>query len=353
MSVKSLWFDFDALLVGRHGAIVCKGERRFRMSGLPEESLGLIAALREQSARCHSEMLPSALARQLVNLGLVCEDDGTRQDRPLGSLVALSPRHTQALVAPIRWLGSAIGLAVVAALAAALLFLGGWRRLAGEQSLATWITGTSLIDLLAAAAIFFLCVCIHEMGHAAACVWHTGTVGGVRFKTYRGAPAVAIDVSSIVLTGRVGKSAVALAGLLFQLLFSAVLLATVHNEVVQWGARMSVWAALFTLLPLPRADGYWFLVDASGRYLSPRLFPRPASVADLIYGVALALASIVLMRAVAGEAWLLMVHAYSSFSRSPGRAVLFGGGSIYAVVVVVLFIRTTVMQAFKGMEMDR
>ncbi len=127
-------------------------------------------------------------------------------------------------------------------------------------SVVNWLKAVSLYEFAATFLTFVICVFVHEMGHAIACLKYTGMDGSVRVQFYRGLPVFTTDVSSLYLCGPIQKGIIALSGIALQTTFSLLLLLRpIHS--IQMGASLSLLSAAFALVPLSGSDGYWFLSD--------------------------------------------------------------------------------------------
>ncbi|MBT9501527.1 MAG: hypothetical protein IV092_09790 [Burkholderiaceae bacterium] len=90
---------------------------------------------------------------------------------------------------------------------------------------------------------------LHELGHAAACRRHTGSVGAIGFGIFMTTPVLYCDVSDIHLLPRRAKAMVGLAG------------GDIGVMKVFW---LSLVAIAFNLVPFYRNDGFWVLNDLAG-----------------------------------------------------------------------------------------
>jgi hypothetical protein len=219
-----------------------------------------------------------------------------------------------------------------------MLYAGGMVHLAKVQDFAHWVTHVTLVDALITLAVIQLSGLVHEFGHAAACLRHTGATGSIRLMQYRGAPAMAADVSSICMTDARGKAMVAIAGAAIQSVFGLALLAS-GVEALRMGASMAVLAALFSMTPLPGTDGYWLLRDLFGLQLRPRLWRSAAGRwSDVLYGYLLAASiaafSILLLRQCAYLLELIRTDRWTPSLRTALLAALLS----YLAVVTCLFV---------------
>ena len=336
MSQKLYRFEFDEILVGKNGAVLCRNAERFVVRGIDLECMRLLNKLRKKSKVCSLEMLSIEKKSQLISLGLISTNFDlnvdTRKFKPF-ELSADSVARIATLIFP---LGTSKGLFCLLFFSLIALILLPKNIFHSSTSFIFWLTNATSVEFLISSIVLFLCVCIHELGHATACLVNTGTVGGVRFKSYRGSPALAIDVSSIVFTDRRGKATIALAGVIFQLAITTFILLFPVPKAVEWGCRLSLFTALFSLSPLPKTDGYWFLSDVIGRRLSPKLF-FPSNFLDLIFSLTTFIVFIFGIYSLSLEMKGLFLIGIGQLTSNFLRGCIFLMSAVYAVYVGFIF----------------
>ena len=106
---------------------------------------------------------------------------------------------------------------------------------------------------------------LHELGHSAACLHYAGSTGPIGVGFFFVTPVFYSDVSDVHLLGRRQKAMVGIAGVCFELAFTACAVWLMPGSAV---VQKFVWIALlgvvFTLLPFYRNDGFWILNDLTG-----------------------------------------------------------------------------------------
>jgi hypothetical protein len=150
--------------------------------------------------------------------------------------------------------GSLLGVASYGAFA--------WGRI-GYRDMLNWAPG----ELAAVMLLAVLRMVWHECGHAAACYRHAGAVGGIGMGVFFVSPVMYCDVSDVHLLERRDKAKVAVAGVVFDLVFLAAALACFG---AQWWMLKLYWLSVIgialNLLPFYRNDGYWILNDLTGAH---------------------------------------------------------------------------------------
>jgi hypothetical protein len=133
---------------------------------------------------------------------------------------------------------------------------------------------------------------IHEFGHASACQRFAGRTGEIGVGINMLVPVFFANVSNIYTLKRHQKALVAVAGLYFQMLFGAVVMLFADSyEQLDKFITLYLIGFVFSLLPLYRNDGYWFLSDLCNRKdLLADSFTvlrgkKAATVLDLAYGL--------------------------------------------------------------------
>lgn len=106
---------------------------------------------------------------------------------------------------------------------------------------------------------------LHELGHAAACWRHTGSVGAIGFGIFMTTPVLYCDVSDIHLLPRRAKAMVGMAGTVMDIVFLTLMVGLAGSDIgvmkVFW---LSLVAIAFNLVPFYRNDGFWVINDLAG-----------------------------------------------------------------------------------------
>jgi hypothetical protein len=337
MTTSTPWhaFDADDVCVGPEAAIVVQGSRRVLVRNVtPAQARQLARACRAGAFR-HGELderLVDELARSSLVSAPLREAPAAR--RRAGPRVP--SRIVARLAAPLRPLTTWQAQLAIVALVVGLLAAGAVELSRGVSPL-RWVTALRPVDVLVAALVFFLTAVVHELGHAAACLRHTGMTGGIRLASYRGLPALAADVSAICLTGKAGRANVAISGGVMQAAVAALLL-PVGNEAVRLGATMALLSALFVVTPLPLTDGYWCLRDLFDLDLRPRLRGLSGGRAGLVYGWSLCAMTLFFGAMLSIECVAMFRALGPVLATSPARACLLGAANLYLAVVTLLFV---------------
>jgi putative peptide zinc metalloprotease protein len=132
---------------------------------------------------------------------------------------------------------------------------------------------------------FILILCAHEFGHASACVRYGARPSEIGLTIYLIYPALYSDVSSAWSLTRRQRVVVDAAGLYFQAIASAAVLAAFY--ITRWepllaAVILSFYSALFSLNPIFKFDGYWALADFLG---VPNLSSQPKRIATYVLDV--------------------------------------------------------------------
>ncbi|MEL4428736.1 hypothetical protein [Shewanella mangrovisoli] len=131
----------------------------------------------------------------------------------------------------------------------------------------TYIFTYSATDLLLVLALSLFCSLIHEFGHASACHHFAGRAGEIGTGINMLVPVFFANVSNIYTLTRRKKAIVSISGLYFQMLFGSVVMVFAY-----WYGQLDKFITLyfmgfvFSLLPVYRNDGYWFINDLSNRH---------------------------------------------------------------------------------------
>jgi hypothetical protein len=123
-----------------------------------------------------------------------------------------------------------------------------------------WMSHFSIFSIFKTAFFFALLVLFHEIGHASACLSRSGLVGSISSRFYAGVPIFITDVSIVNDLPPAKRSAIAIAGVVFQIWLSSLFLLSGDNDM-KFAASLSFMSAGFALLPVPGSDGYWFISD--------------------------------------------------------------------------------------------
>jgi putative peptide zinc metalloprotease protein len=115
--------------------------------------------------------------------------------------------------------------------------------------------------------LFLVSLLIHELGHASACSRYGGEPSDIGFTFYLIWPAFYSDVSAAWRLKRWQRVIVDIGGLFFQSVVAAIYIfiyTFTHWIALKLALLMIVGSCLFTLNPVFKFDGYWFLADALG-----------------------------------------------------------------------------------------
>lgn len=264
------------------------GGRRWQINAATEQLLAALAGADSLEAaadglarRWGREVRPADLAahleRSLVPLGLVLRPGEGAESAPSerrfgGRLSYLSLRRTLvpervlvALSRPARWLvhPRAFWPVFASLLAAAVWFVLSRTFGPGAAPLFEWMLAPGAIALGMASTL------VHELGHAAACRRFGCRHGNLGFGLYLVFPVLYMEVDETWRLSRNERAIVAAAGMYFQLLFGAGVLAAgyLHPPFLPLaaGAAGIVCLDLATNLnPIFRFDGYWLVSDLLG-----------------------------------------------------------------------------------------
>jgi putative peptide zinc metalloprotease protein len=136
--------------------------------------------------------------------------------------------------------------------------------LAVHSSFALSLSGPGF---LLGAMIFLLVLLAHELGHAAACARFGAQVSDIGLAAYLIYPAFYSDVSAAWKLSRLQRVAVDVGGCYFQGIVTVGLF--IANYWLKWeplhaAIVLSVYSVLFSLNPVFKCDGYWFIADLLG-----------------------------------------------------------------------------------------
>lgn len=327
-------FDVEQLVAKDGKLLVSRNGRHFLLSGLPTSDLDQLVDAFAYSNSIGSDKLHDTTLRIFIDqqflkytdLATFCGDKSERHGR--------QPDFAYRIANPIRALGSALGLVVLLVISIAPYFL--TSRHLDQVNIAGLIATAPASQSILAIVTLLISSAVHELGHAAASCYYTGTVGKVRLRLIWGIPAVTVDVTSFCLTERTGKIAISAAGGAFQAAFSVCLLVAIDVQGIQAGATMGIFLAAFNLLPLPHYDGYWLLVDMIGRRLKPRLIGS-AQWPDICYGALLLALYVTALPATMHTIAAQSAIAMSMLDTGPIRACILLTFSLIAIVTTGIF----------------
>jgi putative peptide zinc metalloprotease protein len=138
-------------------------------------------------------------------------------------------------------------------------------------------------SFLYAYLLFIVSLVFHEFGHATACTRFGAQPSDIGFTIYLIYPAFYSDVSSAWRLGRWQRVVVDVGGNYFQLIAGSVFLGMyylTHWEPFRLVMVMIISAALFSLNPIFKFDGYWVLADMLG---VTNLARQPARIGKHFY----------------------------------------------------------------------
>ena len=333
----SYCFNGDDIAIGPSFAILSQGSRRVQLDRLDAAQIATLKRMRPGQRL--GEVEPS-FAELLEHHGLLTRSLPNHKRRWHHDLfpLRLPSRVVLTMASPLTVLTYPATLSLMILLSAAVLETGVLSRIAVED-FGRWFGSVSLPGFLITFATLFVCAVVHELGHASSSLRLTGTAGSIRIATYRGIPVMVADVSSVGRVRAPSRALIALSGSVFQIGFSTALLAIPIAEI-RLGASMSLLSAGFNLVPLPKADGYWFLRDLFDLRLKPRLWPsrQGAHWTDFCYGIFLLLATIGFAMMVGLECFRALAVGWRLLPlKAVHGAVLIGFG-IYMGIISPVFV---------------
>lgn len=253
--------NIDDMSIGDSQVIIAVGTKRYLFSNL---SRSFVDSLR--TCQTTGQFEQSREISILLKKVDADTDEDVKQDRKHSrDLLHLSSKTVTALsrrLIPLtsRPLSVIISIVSVACLASAF-----------KNGLSNRVHGIGrpmhIQDFLMMFAAYLSSIFAHELGHAVLCLKKTDLVGSIRVRLSRGLPVVTTDVSSLHLASVFDQAKIAIAGVIFQITFASLLLVS-PVRAIQIGGMFAILAALFSLLPFPGSDGFWFLNDALGIDLS-------------------------------------------------------------------------------------
>jgi Zn-dependent protease len=327
-------FEVDQLAAKNGKLLVSRDGRHFLIGGLPEADIALLIAAFERDDPVSLDLLAMEVRRLLLDKQVLIPTDLASFENDKAKRQPRTKPLSYLLANPLRYIASAASLLILSCASLALYLY--FKPDLKFMNLAGLVANSSPMDIGIALVTLFLTIAIHEIGHAAAACYYTGTVGKARFRFIWGVPAITVDVTSFCLTGRIGKVAISLAGAIFQIFVSLCILISTSAYGLQAGAELGIFLALFSLLPLPYYDGHWVLVDLLGRKFLPRLV-HTRDWLELGYG-----ASLLILFALSMPATITAIVAQFTFSThllslAPARGTVMFCFSIFALVSLTIF----------------
>lgn len=312
--------DIDDMSISDSRVIVAVGTRRYLFGGLDRNFTDNL-----KRYQLEERLAESAEAGILIRR-IAADNAEATSRKPMRDILCISSRTVTIVsrrLAPLTSLPLSAIICIASAICLALAFKGG---LSGRvQGFAETMR---VYDIAIVLASYICSIFVHEFGHAVLCLKKTGLVGSITVRLSRGLPVFATDVSSLHLASRASQAKIAVAGVLFQICFASLLL-MVPILAVQIGGMLALVAALFSLLPFPRSDGYWFMNDALGIDLS-RTYREASPIRKMLHLYTL---------------WLITTHMliwyllfYSGFEllwRSVSeRQLLISGAALWAIYIL-------------------
>ncbi len=327
-------FDVDQLAAKNGKLLVSRHGRHFLIGGLPDADIALLVEAFECGDSVALDHLPIDVRQLLLDQKvLVPTEFGSLENQQTKRNARAKPL-AYLLANPLRYLASAASLSILSCASLALYLT--FKPSLKFVNLAGLVENSSPMDIGIALVTLFLTIVIHEIGHAAAACYYTGTVGKAHFRFIWGVPAITVDVTSFCLTGRTGRVAISLAGAIFQIFVSTCILVSTDAYGLQAGAALGVFLALFSLLPLPYYDGHWVLVDLLGRKFLPRLL-HTRDWLELGYGASLLILFVLSMPATVTAIFTQFTLSTHLFSLAPARGTVMFCFSIFALVSLTIF----------------
>ncbi|MGI5309952.1 hypothetical protein [Rheinheimera sp. WS51] len=157
-------------------------------------------------------------------------------------------------------------------------------------------------DLMMVVILSLISSLIHEFGHATACHRFAGKAGEIGTGINMMVPVFFANVSNIYTLNSRKKTIVSISGLYFQVIYGTAVII-----FAQWYGQLDKFITLyligftFSLLPIYRNDGYWFINDLTKRQdLLNDVFAvlkrkKKASILDIAYGVFFMLTAVLVM----------------------------------------------------------
>jgi len=327
-------FDVEQLAAKDGKLLISRAGRHFLLGGLPQADLTQLVNAYTRADFIGIDGLRDATRQVLLDGQFIHEADPAT----LPAYKAEQRKRRQTAVyrvaSAMRMFGGIPGLLGLLAASLAIYLLAPHRM--AYVSIAELVATAPAVQTLLAILTLAFTTAIHELGHAAAACYYTGTVGKANFRLIWGIPAVTVDVTSFCLTGRGGKVAISVAGGVFQIFVSVCLLAASDVQGIQAGASMGVFLALFNLLPLPQYDGYWIIVDLIGRRVHPRIVAATHWM-DVGYGLVLLGLFAEAMPPGVQAIFRQAVMSVSMFDSAPLRGGVLFVFSLFALASLAIF----------------
>ncbi len=132
-----------------------------------------------------------------------------------------------------------------------------------------YVPNVQLVDTAYYVLVALILIFVHELGHVIAASRISDKVASIYFGMYLFMPIFYTDVSHVWSGRKIDRIVATMAGYGLQLLPTAIFLvlsAIYHNEFLYNVGVLSFVTSMWGLLfPFGRSDGYWLLVDISGR----------------------------------------------------------------------------------------
>ena len=324
--------DIDDISISGSRVIVAIGARRYLFGNLKQDFTDDLRKHQLEGRLAQSAAVGTLIRKIGAETAVAGAETSAAAGKPARTVLTLSSRTVTIIsrrLMPLTSLPVAALLCVASAICLALAIGDGL-----TAPLKAFSSSIGVLDIVVALATYIASVFVHEFGHAVLCLKKTGLVGAISVRLSRGLPVFATDVSSLHLAGRSDQARIAVAGVLFQTVFASVLMMT-PIPAIQVGALVALVAALFSLLPFPRSDGFWFMSDVLGIDLS-RSYRDASPLRKALHPYTLWLVSTQL------TIWALLFYSgYKALSKvvSDGQLLLSGAALwalyiLYAVLVV-------------------
>ena len=281
--------NFDDVALGTDFAVFARGYRRFLIANLGAADVAFLAKYRSS---VETLVLTDELRRAMIAKGLLVpanianEAVTVRAYLSSGKVVFLA-RYLTGFARP----SVLVLLIIIGLICAVAIFL-------SEFSSHQPLTRLSGMAAFAAVGGFYVSLFFHELGHAAACLLRTGTVGGIRLGIIWILPSMATDVTSSALVSPKERFWISAAGpifhgVVFVPLLVLLIFAPATGHLVMVLAISNTLAIALSVIPSRGNDGFWMLKNIAGYDLrdnssSARLtYTVLKSLRVLIIGIAL------------------------------------------------------------------
>lgn len=305
MSTSLYHSNADDIATGGDFAIVSLGDRRLVFEGLnPDEVRWFhrLASHELASAPNRPELLQALLDKEVLTIN---------RSRTRPRVARIPSRLVRLIAAPWAPLTTGPGLAFLAASGGASILIGTIKILESPPPRSPLDPSAAIGQVLLLAFIVVVSALFHEIGHAAACIRVTGTVGAIRRSKRPMSLGLFTDISSATRASNASKAAIYAAGSAFQIALSGViaLLGAALVEisyVLLAGAITGLFIAIWCAIPRRGSDGHAYFLAAFGMDIAPRLVLEGpgGKPADLIAGWAPWIFRAVTLLALAGAALL-------------------------------------------------